>query len=40
MNDFISELIGFLIVTIVVIMLAFFTKRMEDKYHKDKEEDK
>lgn len=38
MNDFISELIGFGIVTIVVIMLAYFTKRMEDKYHNDPDE--
>lgn len=37
MNDFVSELIGFAIVTCVVIMLAFFTKKMEDKYHKNDE---
>lgn len=37
MSDFISEIIGFSIVTLVVLMLAFFTKKMEDKY---KDEDK
>jgi len=36
MSDLISEIIGFSIVTIVVIMLAYFTKKMQDKY---KEED-
>lgn len=35
MDDLISEIIGFTIVTLVVIMLAFFTKRMEDKYKED-----
>lgn len=40
MNDFISELIGFSIVTLVVIMLAFLTKKMEAKYHKEDKEDK
>lgn len=36
MNDFISELIGFVIVAIVVIMLAYFTSKLEKKY-KDKD---
>lgn len=36
MSDFISEIIGFSIVTLVVLMLAFLTKKMEDKY-KDKD---
>ena len=31
MNDLISELIGFTIVTIVVIMLAFFTSKLQKK---------
>lgn len=35
MDDLIAEIIGFTIVTLVVIMLAFFTKRMEDKYKED-----
>lgn len=35
MNDLFSELIGFGIVTIVVIFLALFTKRVEDKYKDD-----
>lgn len=35
MNDLISELIGFTIIAAVVIMLAYFTKKMEDKYKKD-----
>lgn len=35
MDDLISEIIGFTIVTLVVIMLAYFTKRMEDKYKED-----
>jgi len=37
MSDLQSELIGFAIVTAVVIMLAFFTKKLEDKY-KNKED--
>ena len=37
MDDFQSELIGFSIVAIVVIMLAFFTSKMEKKY---KDQDK
>ena len=37
MNDLQSELIGFSIVAIVVIMLAFFTSKMEKRY---KDEDK
>jgi hypothetical protein len=37
MSDLQSELIGFSIVAIVVIMLAFFTLKMEQKY---KDEDK
>jgi ABC-type uncharacterized transport system permease subunit len=32
MDDFQSELIGFTIVAIVVIMLAFFTSKLEKKY--------
>lgn len=35
MDDLIAEIIGFTIVTLVVIMLAFFTKRMEEKYKED-----
>ncbi len=35
MDDLIAEIIGFTIVTLVVIMLAFFTKIMEDKYKED-----
>lgn len=32
MSNFQSELIGFTIVAIVVIMLAFFTSKLEKKY--------
>jgi len=40
MNDLISELIGFSIVTIVVIMLAFFISKLQKKFKdKNKEED-
>lgn len=35
MNDFISELIGFAIVTCVVVLLAYFTKKLESKYKND-----
>mgnify|MGYP001310421748 CR=1 FL=1 len=39
MNDLISELIGFSIVTIVVIMLAYFTSKLEKKYKDKNKED-
>jgi len=32
MDDLISELIGFAIVTIVVIMLAYFTSKLQKKF--------
>ena len=32
MNDLISEAIGFSIVAIVVIMLAFFTSKLQKRY--------
>ena len=32
MSDLQGEIIGFIIVALVVIMLAYFTKKMEDKY--------
>ncbi len=35
MNDFISELIAFIVVAIVVVLLAFLTKKVEDKYNDD-----
>ncbi len=39
MNDFQSEIIGFCIVAIVVIMLAFFTSKLEKKYNNKDQED-
>jgi len=35
MSDLQSELIGFAVVTVVVLMLAYYTKKMEDKYKDD-----
>jgi len=35
MSDLQSELIGFAVVTAVVLMLAYYTKKMEDKYKDD-----
>ena len=32
MTDLQSEILGFILITIVVILLALFTKKMEDKY--------
>ena len=32
MTDLQGEIIGFIIVAVIVIMLALFTKKMEDKY--------
>ena len=43
MNDLISELIGFSIVAIVVIMLAYFTSKLQKRFkdeNKAREEDK
>jgi large-conductance mechanosensitive channel len=43
MNDLISELIGFSIVAIVVIMLAFFTSKLQKRFEneqKSKDNDK
>lgn len=35
MSDLQSEIIGFTVITIVVLMLAFLTKKMEDRYKND-----
>ncbi|MBU3015905.1 hypothetical protein KO488_14190 [Poseidonibacter lekithochrous] len=40
MNDLISELIGFTIVAIVVIMLAFFTSKLQKRFEDEDKEDK
>lgn len=32
MEDLISEIIGFIIVSVVVILLAYFTKKLQNKY--------
>jgi len=39
LNDLYSELIGFGIVTIVVIMLAFFSFKLEEKFKDKNNED-
>ena len=39
MSDFISEIIGFTIVALVVIMLAFFTSKLEKKYKNENKKD-
>jgi len=39
LSDFISELIGFGIVTLVVIMLAYFTAKLEKKFKDKNKED-
>lgn len=40
MEDFTNELISFTIITIVVLMLAYLTKKKEDQFKKDQEESK
>ena len=37
MDDLISELIGFTIVTIVVIILAYFTSKLQKKFKDENE---
>lgn len=39
MSDFQSELIGFGIVSLVVIILAYFTGKMEKKYKDEAKKD-
>jgi large-conductance mechanosensitive channel len=39
MGDFLSELIGFSIVAIVVIMLAFFTSKLEKRFKDENKKD-
>jgi len=39
MNDFQSELIGFTIVALVVIMLAFFTSKLEKRFKDENKKD-
>jgi len=34
-NDLQGEIIGFFIVTVVVLLLAFLTKKMENRYKND-----
>tara|TARA_B100001063_G_scaffold89340_1_gene83163 strand:+ start:6974 stop:7099 length:126 start_codon:yes stop_codon:yes gene_type:complete len=40
MSDLISELIGFSIVTIVVIMLAYFTSKLQKRFKDENEDEK
>ncbi len=35
MEDLISEIIGFTIVAAVVVLLAYFTKKLQNKYDKE-----
>jgi|GEM_PF-5239404 len=35
MEDLISEIIGFTIVSAVVILLAYFTKKLQKKYEEE-----
>lgn len=35
MEDLISEIVGFTIVTTLVVLLAYFTKKLQNKYEEE-----